>query len=387
MKKILWASLKFHALIIFLCISLFTRAQAQLSVNENARALANTTIARYNSPGHLLSPGQREATQRFFAENLGPSHQNTQNLLYLFAGADVFYPQILFPNMTRMLMVGLEPPVEPLNATELERTRQLAAKQLQITAALRTLFSHSYFITTHMASELREFGTATMIAVGLVTTGNTIQAFTKVSVNSEGRLVENGAGGVQGFRFDYLKPNGQNAQILYFQCDLSRMDTNPGFMRFLNTQSFATAYYKAASFAPHSVAMQAINNFVVNSVRHVVQTDDGLPVRSFHAQSENWSLRLFGYYARPYLGLIPFRHNPDPPGASTFQGDLHALYDAALGSRNPAWQNLWRGQRFQSDFTNYRFASVSWVRELEFAYGYNKNHPRFSNFMVFDRVR
>lgn len=389
MFKATFATRTFLASALFLSLGTTTFAQptvTQMSVDENARSLATTTIARYNSPGHLLSPGQRDATKAFFAQNLGPSGPNTKSLLYLFAGADVFYPPLLFPNMTKMLMIGLEPPVAPLNAAQLERSGQLAGKRNQITSALRSLFSHSYFITTHMATELREFGTATMIAVGLVTTGNRILFFTQVSVGTDGRLNENTSSGVPGFRFSYVKPNGENAELFYFQSDLSHLNSNPGLLLFLSSQQFDTAYYKAASFAPHSLAIRSINDFVVNTVRHVVQTDDGLPVRAFQGQSENWSLRLFGYYQRPYLGLIPFRHNPDPAGSSTFQPDLHAIYDVALsGSNHPAWQGLWRGQRFANN--PIRFSSVKWERELPFAYGYNKNHPRFSNFMVFDRVR
>lgn len=363
----------------------------------------NATQSAYQNGDHLLNPRNREQARAFFAENLGPA-RDTRHLLYLFAGADVFYPNIIFPNLRRTVLVGLQPPAAPMDPALLQQRGLLAQKMLQVRTAFRALFSHSYFITRQMDAELNEFGTATMISVGLVVNGNRLKTFERVSVNREGVLVPQSEGPMPGFRITYTKADNTEAEVLYFQFDLStdqaprpNVRNNPEFLNFLRSMEFDTAYYKAASFVSRMDGLNRTNAFVLDTVRHVVESDDGIPLRAFEGKSQNWNVRLYGNYSLPWLGQ------------STFQQDLHALFDFGICQRNNrdelhVWRTLWGANTCYANnrVVASRFASVRWEGEIPFSYGYaassglgprnypgvgQASHPRFGNLMIFDKVR
>ncbi|WP_375459931.1 hypothetical protein [uncultured Enterovirga sp.] len=359
------------------------REQAVLPklIGDRRRAWADESPSRT-----LFSPKSRAQMSEFFARNLGPASTETRNLLYLFGGPDVLYPNLLFPNVEHLVLVGLERPGQVFSPQDLVQSKTLDATMGRVARAYNALMRLSYYITTAMAKELTEFGTSTMIAVGLAANDFEILAVEPVAIDSAGQLRVS-TDRSNGVRVRFRKPNGREGDVTYFRMDLSdqNLQRNPDFMKFLEGSRFDTAYYKAASFVSSSREFDGLNKFVIGQVKHVVQNDDGIPLRAFKDTASSWSLRLFGHYTRPHKQF----------GTSGPQNDLKSTTGAALcrtASKDDKdlWRKLWSdGCRAKPA---YDFAALDWIGPIPFRYGYGAvggprtdDPDRFSTLMVFDR--
>lgn len=334
----------------------------------------------------LFSPTSRKQMAEFFASNLGEAGTGTRKLLYLFGGPDVLYPHLLFPNLEDLVLVGLEQPGQVFSPERLADTKKLEPMMGRIAKAYNSLMRMSYFITTAMASELTEFGTSTMIAVGLAANDFEITAVEPVAIEPSGELRAT-AERSNGVRVRFRKPSGQQGSVSYFRMDLSdqNLARNPAFTRFLEQTRFDTAFYKAASFVSSSRNFDGLNRFVISQVKHVVQNDDGLPLRAFKDTAPNWRLRLYGHYTVPHKQF----------GTNGHQSDLRTTTAAALcrtasKEDRDLWVKLWKdGCKGEPP---YGFAAVDWVGPVPFRYGYAAisgpnvaDADRFSTLMIFDK--
>lgn len=334
----------------------------------------------------LFSAASRAQMGEFFARNLGPAGTETRNLLYLFGGPDAVYPNLLFPNLERLVLVGLERPGRIHSPEALAGSGRLEGMMGRVAVAFNSLMRMSYFITTAMAKDLSEFGTSTMIAVGLAASGFEILAVEPVAIEPGGTLrVAETSGGV---RVRFRKPDGREGDVTYIRMDLGdrNLERNPDFLRFLERSRFDTAYYKAASFVSSNRLFDRLNRFVIGQVRHVVQNDDGLPLRAFRDTAPAWRLRLFGHYTAPHR-----QFGTDGP-----QDDLRATSAATLcrtGSKRDRdlWEQLWK-DGCRGGAVAYDFAAADWVGPVPFRYGYAAisgprigDPDRFSTLMTFDR--
>lgn len=334
----------------------------------------------------LFSPKSRAQMSEFFARNLGPAGTETRNLLYLFSGPDVVYPNLLFPNLEHLVLVGLERPGQVFSPEALAESKKLGPMMGRVARAYNALMRLSYYITTAMASELTEFGTSTMIAVGLAANDFEILAVEPVSIDPTGQ-VQPSTDKTNGVRVRFRKPNGQGGDVTYFRMDLSdqSLRSNDAFKKFLEGSRFDTAYYKAASFVSSSRDFDGLNKFVITNVKHVVQNDDGIPLRAFKETAPSWQLRLFGHYTTPHKQF----------GTSGPQNDVKNTTGAALcrtasKSDKELWEKLWKDGCRQKG--PYDFASVDWVGPVPFRYGYaavggprTDDADRFSTLMIFDK--
>ena len=334
----------------------------------------------------LFSPATRQQMSGFFAQNLGPAAVETKNLLYLFGGADVLYPNLLFPNLEHQVLVGLEKPGQVFSPEALVQQKKLEPMMGRVALAYNALMRMSYFITTAMAKDLTEFGTSTMIAVGLAANDFEILAVEPVAVDPAGQLTV-AADKSNGVRVRFRKPGGQLGDVTYFRMDLSdqSLQRNPDFMKYLEASKFDTAYYKAASFVSSSHDFDGLNTFVIGQVKHVVQNDDGIPLRAFKNTAASWKLRLFGHYTRPHKIF----------GTAGPQNDLKSTTGAALcRTASPQdkalWLKLWNDGCKGS--VSYGFPSVDWVGPIPFRYGYaavggppTDDPDRYSTLMIFDK--
>ncbi len=321
-------------------------------------------LTTWGSGRGLFAAGKTADLQKFLGTELKSVQGYTKNLLYLFGGADILYPHIFFPNLERVLMVGLESPGQLLDPKILAAKGKLRSKMSEVAVAFRDIARLSYFITSHMSAELREFGTSTMMAVGLVSNGFKILNWTAVNLDSRGELSIESRGGLPGMRIQFVKPNGQVGEIVYLQMDLSNTNLarHPELASYVRTQKFDTAFYKAASFVSHGSQFTQLNQLVLNQVNVVVQSDDGIPFRTLREQAKNWNLRLYGYYSNPHhqFGIGP-------------QRDLCSVFDRSIkvnGTRKDlaSWTQLWGGRCGTQ--SNLDFASVGWRGTIPVCLGY-----------------
>lgn len=335
-------------------------ASGSLAERWNSEVL----VGRYGTHPNIFSPSHRGQVSRFFAQSLGTVSTQTRGVIYFFGGADAIVPSFAFPNVERILMVGLEPVGRFPNPASMN-AGQIAGQARAIGASFEYLLSRSYFVTSHMSNDLAQVGTSTAIAVGLVATGAQILALDYVSLNSNGDLVPAGQGRMSGMRITYAKANGQRAEVVYFSQDLGNehIANRPEFEAYINKNNYDTAFYKAASFVPHWTAMNRINGIVYTKVRNIVQNDDGLPFHYFSSNPQLWSLKFFGMYTTPHSQF----------GAST-QQDLRAAFSAVIcDSGDRSAQELWARAwgNCQGGASRYGFASFTWNGYVPFRYGYS----------------
>jgi hypothetical protein len=380
----------------FLCVA-GSVAQAALSVDDQARLLggfaprqrtAETDAIRNsgqwnsqnfqsiwgvegNIPGqfnNLFAPSVQSVSRAFFANNLGRA-ADTRNLIYFYGGADVFWPFLMFPRLEKVVMVGLEPAGMLLNPQTLVAQGALSGRMSGIVSATDEVLAYSYFITSRMQSELASYGTATIMAVGLVAQNFQLLAVEPVAVNASGQLAVGGNGNVRGVRLQFVKPDGVRGEVIYFSKMLSN-DSLPGmpeFSHFIRNGQFDTAYFKAASYVPHRGDSSAVNQLVMSSVRNVVQADNGIPFSYFLREANSWSVRLFGIYTRASVSVF---------SAGYEQGDLRNAYQAKLCDRADArdqqlFTAAWGLGRCQASPNNFGFRSLSWEGTIPFHYDYS----------------
>jgi hypothetical protein len=352
---------------------------------RQASAAGSMAAIMRKSPGYF-SAASIAQMQSFFLKNATAASNESQSVLYFFGGADALYPSVVFPNMTKLLIVGLENPGQISDAAQLSANGTLTSQMQQVATAYRDLVQVSFFLTKHMSQDLQQFGTATMIAVGIVARGNTILSEQTVSLDKQGQIVTGGSGRVRGIQIQYAKPNGQQAEVIYFGMDLSdaNLKTKPEFAAYISAAHFDTAFYKAASYVSYHHGFENLNRLVLGNVRHVIENDDGIPFSSLRENAAQWSLKLFGHYSTP---SVLFGSHVDE--------DLLTAYDQALcpsaGADDLAiWKRQWP-KACTRPATNFGFASLTWNGTLPFRYGYTWQtgaspvKAKFSNLLVLDR--
>lgn len=367
----------------------------QMAAQDSMAAVWTRSELPYfgNTRRNLFSAESQANIRNFIPRAFGRAHQETQGLIYLFGGADVLFPALFFPNLNRLLLVGLETPGN-MPDPEMIGSGELRQYMSQIRNSFSNLMTNSYFITTRMQAEFSRYGTSTMIAVGLVASGFQITNVNYISIDSRGEVSSRG-NGIPGVQVQFRKPNGQTGEVVYLQQDLSdgAIGGRPGFAQYIQNNNFNTALYKAASYVPHLGNFSRVNSLVISKVNTIIQNDDGLPLRAFAAEAPYWALRTYGIYSRP-----------DRMFGVGVQENLRTLYAAGVclwgsDSQISTWGYLWNGaDPCDQARRPYSFRSVSWNGALPFHYGYSAiSGPDLSAsfddkrvlglLMVFDRVR
>ena len=337
-------------------------------VGNAGDGLINLSLARRTGPIGAFQPSGRDIMTQFFAENLGGASANTRHLLYFFGGPDAIYPLILFPNLERAILVGMEPPGELLDPAALAARGALTGTMQSVTRAFRDILRESYYITANMHTDLQAFGTTTMMSVGLVAMGATIIDVSPVSLDRSGILTEGREGRVKGSRIRFRKVNGQNAEMIYFQKNLSDsgMQAEPEFRAFIEREPFETAYFKAASFLPHSAVFSQAVRLVLSKINYLVQADNGIPLRELRREASQWAVKIWGIYARPAPGFT----------AATVQEDLKLAMQVGICTRGTdrqrdIFRRLWNIGCAGQSSESLGFHSLEWQGILPFHYDYS----------------
>jgi len=344
----------------------------------------------YSAKNSLFQDSNLAQMKSFFFENL-PGASRTRGLIYLFGGPDVLFPQVLFPNYQKLLLVGLEPPGQLDDVATLS-SKQLSMKINDIAKAYANSLKNSYFITTYMAKDLADKGSTTIIATGLAVLGYELLSIDAVSLSKDGSLLKDSSGGVKGVHIAFRRDNGSKGEVFYFQCDLSdqNMSRQPELFAFIRRENFDSAFYKAASFVSHLPNFRRINDLVLSQASLLVQADDGIPFNFIreHKEASHFTLKLYGLYTPPHKMF----------GVGT-QASLKTLYGQEIcTSGSPEdrelWQRVW-GTEACARQTDTAFKSVSWSDYLPFRFGYAAvsgpdvlswfEKPKFGTLQVFSK--
>ena len=273
---------------------------------------------------------QASKIRTWSAENL-KSPKST--LYYMFSGPDFLYADAFFPKATTFLLAGLEPPGQIIDVTTTPAAA-IPGELARLRASMRTLLSISFFITSHMQSDLRGrfLGTLPVIYVFMARTGYTIKDVSLVYVDTNGDEQPDGPDRTKSFahglKIKFAK-DGVDKTLYYFSTDLNDPGTKKsGFLKFLDKFGEGDAFVKSASYLMHAGVFSAVRTFLLDHANTMVQDDTGPPLTFF--DESKWVVTPYGVYVHP----IPiFSGNYQPKMQQLFAKAKPAKLDFGVGYR------------------------------------------------------
>jgi hypothetical protein len=267
---------------------------------------------------------------RAFSDNeLKDIRKDSLVLFYPFSGPDFINSDALFPEAFTTVMLGLEPVggvPDISDATNDELKTMFKALRISIDS----IAPLGYFMTNEMNRDFRRVsdlnGTLPVITLFMARNNYRILNVKKVTIDSEGKLVERIAGQVDkddptdtyisGGMIEYMKPNDWRVRkVYYFSHDASdeSLAKTPQLLKLFGTIHIDVAFFKAASYL--CSWMTDMRNFTLTNAQTIVQDDSGIPISYF--DKNQWNMRFYGKYERT---LKVFQKG-------FFQKDLKQIYD------------------------------------------------------------
>ena len=255
-----------------------------------------------------ISQSYREAWRTFSKEKLSEANQESTGVFYPFGGPDTIFPTLLFPNMKKLILVGLEDIGTLPNIKELHERKQLVNLIRHFGHSIYNAFELGYFPTKTMHREFGEYGVIGIASSALLLMGAEIISIENFSLGEDGSVIPDPDSNYA-FRLRYrMGSDQQDREVYYFKQELQKII--PGrshpFRNFLNNQSIQTSYLKATNYSlfDHFEKYQSIVLYMVKQ-KYIVQSDCGIPFATFNYPEIE--VDLFGQYAVPNrkLGSFP----------------------------------------------------------------------------------
>jgi len=253
-----------------------------------------------------LLPGLRE----FQKQELGGAAVANPLVFYPFGGPDVLTATLCFPNTPVYVIVSLEP-AGTLPTAEQVAKRNLSAYLSKFRESQASELGRSFFITRQMDRQFRgqvTDGLLLPILHLLVRTHRTILGFRYVRLDDDGRIIDREAGykapgrfGNKGVEIEFRSDSAKTVQKLYyFSVNLSdeRLRENKPFLAYAAGLKGATTLLKATSYMTHRAEFSMIRELMLTNSSAILQDDSGIPFHWF--LPEQWLVRLYGVYSRPY---------------------------------------------------------------------------------------
>jgi len=248
-----------------------------------------------------LERTQLEPVRAWSATHLGPP---SPTLLYMFSGPDYLYARNFFPHARNYVLAGLEPPGRPIRLDKLSpEDRQRGLERLR--ESLKTIFDTSFFVTADMLKDLQGHafsGVLPLLYLFLARSGMEILDVQHVGLREDGTTFVRPAPArvrPNGIEIRFRDPvQSTERTLFYFSIDLSNAGLVDGaFLRFIDQQGPADAFFKSASYLPHEENFWRIRNAVMNRSVRILQDDTGVPIDGF--ERARWQVTPFGIYTRP----------------------------------------------------------------------------------------
>ncbi|HYG51184.1 MAG TPA: hypothetical protein VD905_09795 [Flavobacteriales bacterium] len=245
-------------------------------------------------------------------------------LIYPFSGPDVLHAYYLFPRVKTYVLLALEqlydlPSLEKLN----KDSRKLYFNSLE--NSLRDVLSKSYFVTTHMGTDLhgeRVRGVLPLLYFFVVRSGLEIRQVEQLVLDSAGVPVKsnwiNTGKKVKMVKMIVRDPKTETEKTIYYiSCNLSNTGLNftPEVMKFVDKMGPCNTFIKAASYMPHYSTFKTLRDSLISQSELIFEDDTGFPYKYFK-DKKKYDVELFGEYAQPVKDF----------GNYAFQKDLDSVY-------------------------------------------------------------
>jgi hypothetical protein len=242
---------------------------------------------------------------------LGPAHEDTGPMFYMFSGPDFLYANAFYPNASTYILCGIEP-VGPVPDIDKIPRAVLPSALANLRKSLDSVLSWSFFITKNMKVDLRQnqlSGTLPVLYVFLARAGCTIDSVAPVALDRDGNFLPEGKGTTPGVKIVFFGPGGRQQTLYYFTSDLAdwAIKANPGFITFCEQQGQGVTLLKAASYLMHSSNFSRVRDFLLTHSKVILEDDSGIPYRFF--PKDKWNIRQCGRYVGP---IGRFKEHPQP---------------------------------------------------------------------------
>lgn len=240
-----------------------------------------------------------------------------RTVFYPFAGGDLYYPSLFFPDQDTIIMIGLEP-CGTLFQPDAQPADTLAGYYRSLQHSM--FFPHrlGFFRTLSMKNDFNNHllnGTIHTILFYLSGFGNDIHyiSFFDLDENGEPKNVAaawDAKKRYTGYRIGYSKNGGAVKEMIYFSQDASDggMKAKPGLLKYLDKRGKVVTYFKAASYLMHYSTFSVVRNYVLDHSVRILQDDSGVPYKKM--LDAGFDVSLYGNFTHT-IPLFKAEFQPD----------------------------------------------------------------------------
>jgi hypothetical protein len=243
----------------------------------------------------------------FSKEEIKSPYDSIKTLFYPFSGPDFLFANIMFPNVDKMILIGLEGPgsIPHIDSTSKDSLKDILE---MYKVAIEDVIQLSFFRTIDMKNELGNKsidGTAPIIMLFLARVGKEIVEVNPMYLDKSGELtkVSESKGKRQATAVEIKYRNKGESKIRsvsYLSTNLAdpTLSQNIGFMNFLkNIDNNVVTFVKSATYLMHKSYFSIIRNSCLEKSALILQDDSGIGFKFF--KKEKWKIQLYGTYSKP----------------------------------------------------------------------------------------
>jgi hypothetical protein len=275
-----------------------------------------------------------EPMRAWAAVDLGAAREKTSTLFYPFGGPDFATAFALFPQASKIVLLGLEPVG---NLTDFGRlsSEGRASFFADMGALAFDFLTRGYFVTMRMLetySRGNVDGALPVIGFFLKRGGYSVVDVRRLAPDEKGGWTETPYERLAsrphrpyGVRIDYVKPGDSVLRsVTYFSCDVENkaFREDSSLHKFCEGLERMTTFVKAGSYLLHWDNFSILRRLILDGSLFVLEDDTAVPYRFF--KSGGWKVTLFGRYATPVKDFT----NVEQP-------DLRQAYEDPEGKVKP----------------------------------------------------
>lgn len=203
-----------------------------------------------------------------------------ETLFYPFAGADIAYPLMFFPNVKQYVLVGLEFP----GRIEVIKDNFAFSKfQPQMEGFLKS----GFFKTMNMSAQMHyKQGVIPMLFAQIGILDGKIKNISQISEPFKGIII------------DFIH-NNIDKKLYYFRANLDNKINKDNFFEFIKSNQLSdNCMLKASSYKLHQLGFDHLRQFMLDNCQAILQDDTGMPIK--YLQQQNRDIEFFGNYVKPY---------------------------------------------------------------------------------------
>jgi hypothetical protein len=252
----------------------------------------------------------------FAQREITPPFDTVGTLFYPFSGPDFLFAHIFFPNVRKMVLIGLEKPgsvpVFPRSNDSLQKTLELYKH------AIEDVMQLSFFRTLDMHKELANQvidGTTPILLLFLARSQMTVLSVTYHKIRPDGTLMPLPYAGRRVAEVVEIKYSAKGdvapRTLFYLSTNLAdpALNKNAAVANFLSRlDSSCVTMVKSATYLMHKSYFSFIRNICLTHSIFILQDDSGIAFKYF--DKNVWELQGYGQYTRPIKLFAEF-YEPD----------------------------------------------------------------------------